>query len=85
MGVEEEEDNKEFRDNFMTNETIKQRIQRKRGLYERKRRKRFLKAKHLNQINNYYRKKQPKAIIEPRPVVKELKLKWWQKLLKVDK
>jgi len=53
-------------------ETIKQRIQKKRGEYEKKRRKIYLHFKHIGRLDLYYKQKNPK-LTKP---VKSLKLSW---------
>jgi len=55
-------------------ETIKQKIRRKRGEYERKRRKKYL---YLKQIGRYKKRK----ILVLTSSVKELKLSWWEKMI----
>ena len=61
----------------MNKEQIKQRIQKERGEYTHKRRKKFLFLKHIGQLDNYYRQK-----ISITPAIKSVvqQLKWWQRI-----
>jgi len=60
-----------------TKEQIRQRIEKERGEYTRKRRRKFLYLKHTNQMGNYYRQKIP-IIQRLKPIVSSLK--WWQRI-----
>ena len=49
----------------------------KRGLYERKRRKKFLYFKHINRLDLYYgiQRKKPVEVIQKRKMV------WWRRII----